>query len=326
MAMDKKENLRMKLLRCWKRGKEWRLEFGRLLIEYHKFVDSGWVEFLSANFEGLHRQTAWRWMRQASEAFNIPLEEQSEPDVTEDDFAVAVEDAIDESRTKVEEAQANQGNAGEEPETDSRSGPDASQVSGVANQSKPDANKKPNTYNPHRRTHDTTPKKAPFRPIIKNVSDADRDHFNGPVQKHHSAQVQVILRAALDDCLALIPRKSATKTATPAPEPKTTLETLQAAQSHPSRPDSPLTQAWEKENNVTVDAVVPASVAVAEQPVSPEAEPKNMERKAPATPEQPTTPLRRRPGRPRKVANPTTTIDNLVADEAQKPLEEEVLV
>jgi hypothetical protein len=321
MEMDKKEKLRMELLSCWKRGNEWRLEFGRLLIEYHELVDSGWVEFLSANFDGLHRQTAWRWMRQASEAYKIPLEQQSESDVTEDDFAVAIEDAIDESRAKVEEAQANQSNAGEEPETDSPSGPNPSQVSGVANQSTPGANKEPNTYNPYKRTDDTTPRKAPFRPIIKNVSDADRDHFNGPVQKLHSAQVQVILRAALDECLALIPRKSATKTMTPAPEPETTPETLQAARSNPSRPGSPLTQAWEKENNVTVDAVVPASVA-AEQPVSRGAELKSMERKAPATPEQPTTPVRRRPGRPRKVANPATTIDNLVAVEAQKPLEE----
>jgi hypothetical protein len=145
------EQLEADLRACYKHGKEWRLEFGRLLLNYRRLVPDGWVKFVKDEFD-LHRQTAWRWMHEACDVDGMPYPDvavKSEADPDPDTQADTILEALQEAREEVEEAKK---------------------------------------------------RKAPFRMIVDDVTDDERERFQ-EIWKNQRSRVQEILRNALDEIL-----------------------------------------------------------------------------------------------------------------------------
>jgi len=98
------ESIKDQLRAKWQNGNEWRLEFGRLLIVFRKEAQHGeWIEFLQTEF-GLHRQTAYNWMRQAKETDGLPVDEALNLSDETDPHAEDVGDLIAEEQEKVNAA------------------------------------------------------------------------------------------------------------------------------------------------------------------------------------------------------------------------------
>jgi hypothetical protein len=101
---SKKEAAKNRLRAAWHFGDDWRLTFGRELIATRDDIPHGeWIKFLESEF-GLHRQTAYNWMRKAAEADGVSLDEPQtngdEPDTHADDVAGLIAD----EQNKVEKA------------------------------------------------------------------------------------------------------------------------------------------------------------------------------------------------------------------------------
>jgi hypothetical protein len=104
LAHAKSEAAKNRLRAKWHFGDNWRLEFGReLRISRNDIPHGEWIDFLETEF-GLHRQTAYNWMRKAAEADGVSLDEPQTNSDEPDTHAETVTSLIDEAREKVENA------------------------------------------------------------------------------------------------------------------------------------------------------------------------------------------------------------------------------
>jgi hypothetical protein len=99
------ESIKDRLRILWQSGSGWRLEFGRELREYRKVTQHGeWIKFLESEF-GLHRQTAYNWMRKAAAADGVSLDEPQNNNDESDAYADEVAGLIAEEQARVEKAE-----------------------------------------------------------------------------------------------------------------------------------------------------------------------------------------------------------------------------